>query len=261
VTAGAGEVAAGTTSHTHVEHCMGTVFTLAIRTPGVWGDAVAEAVAWLHHVDRVFSTYKPDSDISRLGRRELHLDDAHREVLDVLARCAEVQTETHGYFTSTPHDALDPTGLVKGWAIERASAILRDHGASDHAVNGGGDVQLAGDATSRPWHVGIVDPRDRTRLLTVVTGRNLAIATSGTAERGSHIVDPFTGAPVPPGFLSATVVGPSLTRADAYATAAFVMGTHAVQWADSRPAYEAMLVAADGRTMTSTGWRQATTAD
>jgi thiamine biosynthesis lipoprotein len=233
---------------------MGTVFTIAIRTPGEWDDAVAQAVAWLHHVDDVFSTYKPGSDISRLARRELRLDDAHRDVLDVLEMCAEVQLETHGYFTATPNGLLDPTGLVKGWAIERASLILREHGALDHAVNGGGDIQVSGDPSSRPWRIGIADPRDRSRLLAAVTGSNFAVATSGTAERGQHILDPFTRSPVPPGYLSATVKGPSLTRADAYATAAFAMGRHALQWANMRPGYEALLVDSTGETTTTAQW-------
>jgi thiamine biosynthesis lipoprotein len=120
-------------------------------------------------------------------------------------------------------------------------------------------MQLVAEDTDPPWHVGIADPRDPSRVLTVVTGRNLAVATSGTAERGSHIIDPFTGAPVAPGYLSATAVGPSLTRADAYATAAFVMGRHALQWANSRPGYEVLLVDASGRTSASRGWREATT--
>jgi thiamine biosynthesis lipoprotein len=238
-----------------VEECMGTVFTIDIRGAGQWTDAVDEAVAWLHHVDAVFSTYTPGSDISRIQRRELRVEEADTDVGVVLDLCAAVQAETDGYFTAMPHRMIDPTGLVKGWAIERASLLLRAHGSADHAVNGGGDIQLAGEAAAgRPWSVGIADPRDRMQVLTTVTGRDFAIATSGTAERGRHLVDPRTGRPMAR-LLSATVVGPSLTRADGYATAAFVMGKSAPRWADGVSGYEALLVAADGTLEHSAGWR------
>jgi thiamine biosynthesis lipoprotein len=238
----------------HVEDCMGTVFSIDIRDPGDWADAIAEVVAELHRVDAIFSTYKDDSDISRVRRGELRAVDADPDVLAVLDLCAQVQVETAGAFSAMPQGRLDPTGLVKGWAIERAGALLRRAGSENHAVNGGGDVQVAGEsAPGRPWRMGISDPFDRARVLTVVRGRDLAVATAGTAERGTHITDPATGRP-PTGLASATVVGPSLTFADAYSTAAFVLGREALRWADGIPGYEVFLVADDGTTAASRGW-------
>lgn len=238
----------------HVEHCMGTVFTIDIRDTGSWGDVMHDVVTWLHHVDAVFSTYRPDSDISRMQRGELRLRDAALEIPAVLDLCADVQLETGGYFTAMKDGAIDPTGLVKGWTVEHASALLRACGSANHAVNGGGDIQLAGEAApGRPWRVGISDPRDRTEVLSVVEGRDLAVATSGNAERGRHILNPFTRQPSD-ACLSATVVGPSLARADAYATAAFVMGDLAPGWADALPGYEVLLVTATGTTRRSNSW-------
>jgi thiamine biosynthesis lipoprotein len=243
----------------HVEHCMGTVFTIGIRDAGVWDHAVDEVVDWLHHVDEVFSTYKPDSDISRLRRGELKVDVADSAVSTVLELCAEAQATTEGHFTAMPDGRVDPTGLVKGWAIEEASRRLSARGAANHAVNGGGDMQLVGDAApGRPWTVGISDPADRSQVVALVRGRNLAVATSGVSERGAHIVDPFSGRPAR-ALASATVVGPSLTRADAYATAAFVMGVEALQWISGVPDYEALLIGTDGTMRESRGWRAATT--
>lgn len=239
----------------HVEHCMGTVFTIDIRDAGDWTDAVGDVVAWLHHVDTTFSTYQAGSELSRIRRRELRVTDAHPDVAAVLELCVEIQARTGGAFNAMVGGRLDPTGLVKGWAIEQASQKLRRRGALNHAVNGGGDVQLAGEATpNRLWNVGITDPHNRARVLRVVTGRDLAVATSGTAERGLHIVDPFTDAPADR-LASATVVGPSLTMADAYATAAFVMGAHALTWIDGVENYETLLVAADGTVSASSRWR------
>jgi thiamine biosynthesis lipoprotein len=230
----------------HVEQCMGTVFTIDIRDRGSWDDAVSDAISWLHSVDRVFSTYRADSDISRIGRGDLDVIDADPRVGEVLGLCAEMQRDTRGYFTAMVNGRLDPTGLVKGWAIEGASDILRAHGSHNHAVNGGGDMQLAGErAPTEHWRVGISDPFDRTRVLTVVTGRDLAVATSGVAERGAHIVNPFTGRPATE-LASVTVVGTSLTRVDALATAAFAMGAGAFAWLESLPGCEGLVVGADG---------------
>lgn len=237
----------------HVEECMGTVFTLDVRDPGRWDGAVTAAVGWLHHVDAVFSTYREGSDISRLRRGELALADADPAVGPVLALCERLADESGGWFTAWWGAGLDPTGLVKGWAVERASRLLRDHGSRNHAVNGGGDMQLAGEAApGRPWTVGIADPFDRMRVLATVTGRDLAVATSGTAERGAHIVDPHAGVPAR-GLASATVVGPSLTRADAYATAAFARGPGALGWIDVLPGYQALLVLPDATVAATAG--------
>ena len=108
----------------HVEECMGTVFTIDVRDPGSWDGAIGEAVAWLHRVDAVFSTYRADSDISRIRRAELAIEDADGDVAEVLNLCSVVEAETEGYFTAGWDTEIDPTGLVKGWAIEHASRLL-----------------------------------------------------------------------------------------------------------------------------------------
>lgn len=251
----------------HVERCMGTVFTIDIRGDnpsaaadnGGWDAAVRDAVAWLHHVDTVFSTYRPGSDLRRIQRRELRAAEADADILPVLELCARVQADTDGYFTAMPDGRLDPTGLVKGWAVERASQLLRRHGSANHAVNGGGDVQLAGQPVPGVvWTVGIADPHDRSRVLGVVGGRDardLAVATSGTSERGAHIVNPFTGQPAL-AVAGATVAGASLTLADAYATATCAMGHDALRWIERIDGYELLLVDTDGKMRVSSGWHR-----
>ena len=246
---------AGTaTRSVHVEHCMGTVFSIDVRDPGDWTAAIVDVVAGLHHADRVFSPYRPNSDLCRLWRRELRLADADPAVAEVLELCARLGTATDGHFSARRDGRIDPTGLVKGWAVERASRRLRELGSAHHAVNGGGDVQLAGQPEpGRLWTVGIADPHDRGRVLGTVSGRDFAVATSGTAERGTHIADPFTGRPVTH-LAAATVTGPSLTEVDAYATAAFVLGPYALPWIDGAPGHAALLVDPDGRQHASRAW-------
>ncbi|MGW4523969.1 FAD:protein FMN transferase [Amycolatopsis sp. NPDC004378] len=226
----------------HVEHCMGTVFSIDVRDPGDWTAPIADVVAGLHRVDALFSTFRPDSEVSRIGRGELAIADADPDVAAVFGLCEQFEAESGGYFTARWRGTPDPTGLVKGWAIERASAVLRKHGSHHHAVNGGGDVQLAGEAgPGRPWRIGVTDPADAKRILTVVTGRDLAVATSGTAERGAHIIDPVTASPAQD-LAAVTVTGPSLTRADAYATAAFAMGHRVHDWASGLRDHEVFVV-------------------
>ena len=142
---------------------MGTVFSLDVRAPGVDPAAVDEAIRWLHWVDATFSTYRADSDISRIARGELDQADAAPEVGTILRRCDELEGRTQGYFSAYAGESLDPSGLVKGWAIERAGAMARRPRRGQPAsLNGGGDVQCAGSAgPDQPWRIGIVDPADR----------------------------------------------------------------------------------------------------
>ncbi|MEV8564475.1 FAD:protein FMN transferase [Streptomyces sp. NPDC051322] len=235
---------------------MGTVFSFDIRdTPtAAIHRALAEAVRGLHHVDAVFSTYRPDSAISRLGRGETTLGDCPPEVRDVLALCSTAAETSHGWFTATPGGGLDPSGLVKGWATEAAAQLLHDAGAHNTCVNGGGDLQLRGEASpGTPWRIGVAHPLSPGELATVVTGRDLAVATSGTAERGAHILDPHSGRPAA-GLASVTVTGPRLTLTDAYATAAFARGEDARGWLESLEGYEALAVRPDGSVWRTAGF-------
>ncbi|MEW1720009.1 FAD:protein FMN transferase [Streptomyces sp. NPDC093109] len=238
---------------------MGTVFSFDIRdqrTP-VLHAALREAVVWLHHVDEVFSTYRPDSVISRLGRGELHPAQCPQEVRDVLALCAGAERTTGGWFSDRAGGTLDPSGLVKGWAVEHASRILREAGARNTCVNGGGDLRLTGEPfPGTPWHIGVAHPLRPGELCTLVTGRDLAIATSGTAERGAHILDPRRRAPAA-GPASLTVVGAGLTLTDAYATAAFAMGERAQDWLESLDGYEGFAVTWDGASWRTSGFPEA----
>ncbi|MGC0417337.1 FAD:protein FMN transferase [Embleya sp. AB8] len=240
----------------HVEHVMGTVFSFDIRDRPTTDlrEALDRAVTWLHRVDRVFSTYRPDSAISRLDRGEITLADCPPEVAVVLDLCAEVGDLSGGWFSPRPAGRLDPSGLVKGWAIEHAARLLADAGARNTCVNGGGDVRVHGEPEpGEPWRVGVAHPLREGELCTVVQGRELAIATSGVAERGCHILDPHTGRAAR-GPASVTVIGADLTRVDAYATAAFAMGDSAQAWIERLTDYEAFAVVAVDRTWATSGF-------
>jgi FAD:protein FMN transferase len=242
----------------HAEQVMGTVVSFDVRASGGHdarlSQAIAEAVAWFHRVDAVFSTYRSDSQIERLARGEIALVDCDADVALVLALCDEIGRETGGYFDASFRGRLDPTGIVKGWAVEYASQLLVNAGSTSHSVNGGGDVQTVGEPElGRPWRVGIAHPLHPGAFAAVAEVRGLAVATSGSAERGAHVIDPFTGGPATE-LLSVTVVGVDLTRVDAYATAAFAMGHRARGWLEELPGYEGFAIAPDGTGWATTGF-------
>ena len=235
------------------EHVMGMPILVDVRDDGVDETAIADVFTWLRWVDQTFSTYVEDSEINRIDRGELRLEDAHPVVRDVLERCNELRLETRGYFDVRAGGRLDPSGLVKGWSVDRAADILRGAGIRNFAVNAGGDIRLSGRAVPSPhWTVGIQHPRDRARIAAIVRATDLAVATSGAYARGDHVLNPYTRRP-PSDVLSVTVVGPQLATADAYATAAFAMGGEAgAHWSARLRGYEAMTILADD-TVLSTG--------
>ena len=236
----------------HAEPVMGTVVSFDV--PASAAPALEEAVRWLHGVDATFSPYRDDSDVSRFGRGSVALADCAPELAEVMAACADVSSLSGGYFTTRPGGRFDPSGYVKGWAIERAAAMLTASGSAEHSVNGGGDVQCIGDhGPGQPWRVGIADPLRPGSLAVVVCGRDFAVATSGVAERGPHIINPHTGQPAA-GLASVTVVGARLAQADGYATAAFAMGPAARDWAESLGGYEAFAITPDGAAWQTTGF-------
>ena len=246
----------------HAEPVMGTVVSFDVPVSARHDGSLDDAIRWLHWVDRVFSPYRPDSDVSQLAGGEVTVDGCAPEMAEVIEACAFVRELSGGYFTASPRGRFDPSGYVKGWAVERAAHILSAAGSASHLVNGGGDVQCAGGRPGAapaagpvpPWRVGIADPLRRGRLALVVEARDCGVATSGTAERGAHIVNPRTGADAA-GLASVTVVGPSLALADACATAAFAMGPElARDWTESLDGYAAYAITAGGGTWQTSGF-------
>lgn len=246
-----------------VEQIMGMPISVHLRGPRVDDGDVAAAVgavfADLRAADCRFSTYRAESEISRLRRGELALADCSDDVHEVLALCDEARRCTGGAFdahTAGP-DGLsffDPTGLVKGWAAERAAghlAALDDHA---YCLNAGGDVVVGGHPDgAAPWRVGVERPFHGHQLVAVLELARGAVATSGRAQRGRHLVDPATG--LPAGDLhSVTVTGPSLLWADVLATAAYVRGAGAFELLATAAGYEAIVVDGAGAVRCTPGY-------
>ena len=245
-----------TPTHRRVAHVMGMPVSVALRghhaddteTDRAW----AAVLASLRDADEVFSTYRPDSWVSRLGRGEVSLEECPPEVGEVLALGEEAREQSAGAFDVRRPGAsgdlvLDPSGVVKGWAVQRASSALAALEGTDWCLSAGGDMVChVARPDGRPWQVGIEDPRDPSRIVATVPVRHGAVATSGTAHRGEHLVDARTGR-APRGVASVTVVGPDLTWADLDATAAFAQGAGALSWLRTREGRCGLVVWDDGR--------------
>lgn len=227
---------------------MGTVVSFEVR-PGdesrhAATAALESACTILHAADDTFSLYMPMSPMSRLRRGETSLEQSPPEIAEVLGYCAEARRLSDGWFDPwAMPGGLDPTGLVKGWATQRAAQVLEDSGMAAAMVNGAGDIACFGrPETGRAWTVGIQDPHHPKRVLRTVRVER-AIATSGTSQRGEHIYDPFLGVPGSRA-LSATVTGPSLAMADALATALLARGATGVPCVRALPGYDAFVIKA-----------------
>ncbi len=242
-----------------VEHVMGLPVSVHLRGPGARSrdhlPAVARLFAALRDVDAVFSTYRADSDVSRLDRGEIGVDDTDPRVREVLRRCEGWRLETGGSFDVGASGSLDPSGLVKGWAVEGACRGLDADlgGALDWCVNAGGDVLVSARPGRPAWRVGVEDPADRRGLLDVVELAAGAVATSGTAARGEHVLDPRTGRPAR-GLAAVTVVAASLEVADVLATAAFARGRGAAAWLAGWAGVHWAVVTTGGAVTVDAGW-------
>jgi thiamine biosynthesis lipoprotein len=243
---------------------MGTVVSFAVLLPAPsWGElprpdagaAIRAACVLLHEADAVFSTWDPRSPLSRLRRGEAPEGDGPPIMAEVRAACQAAREASGGWFDPwAMPGGYDPTGLVKGWAVDRALASVRQAGLPAALVNGGGDLAAFGrPAPGEPWRAGIRHPW-RPSALAAVLDVHGTVATSGTYERGAHLLDPHTGRPGCRA-ASATVTGPSLAMADALATALAVGGDAVLAAVEGLPGYAGYLIRPDGTEAWTSGLR------
>jgi thiamine biosynthesis lipoprotein len=238
---------------------MGTVVTIDVYTrDGRAGTEVHEqlaaAVAVLHQADATFSTWKNDSPVSRLRRGEITDGQAPAEVREVLGLCATARELSGGWFDPwAMPGGIDPTGCVKGWAAQRAVTAFQADGITGAIVNAAGDIAcLGGLGRGEPFRIGIADPFAAGQLAAIVTLTG-AIATSGTYERGAHLIDPHSGQPRA-AVASASVTGPDLGLADALATGLAVAGEPGLAAVAATAGYEALVIARDGAQLWTGGF-------
>ena len=213
-----------------------------------------QVFAYFDAVDKRFSTYRDDSEISAINAGRIAPADYSAEMQEVFALAETTRWDTDGYFNIRRPDArIDPSGIVKGWAIRNAARLIADTGAEHFFVDAGGDIQCAGkNAEGRDWSVGIRDPFHPQRIVKTVFPRGKGVATSGNYVRGQHIYNPHAPGQVVEDIVSLTIVAVDVYEADRYATAAFAMGREGIQFVQSVPGLEGYSIDAAGiATMTS----------
>lgn len=198
------------------------------------------AFAYFEAVDRRFSTYRHDSEISAINRGETEPGQYSAEMAEVFAIAETTRWETLGYFNiRTPQGTLDPSGIVKGWAIRNAARLLESTGATNFFVDVGGDIQVLGvNSDGNNWRIGLRDPFHPDQIVKLVYPRGSGIATSGNYVRGDHIYDPHAPDHPITDLVSLTVIGPDVLEADRFATAAFAMGADGISFIEKTPGLE-----------------------
>lgn len=220
--------------------------------------AIAKVFDYFKYVDENFSPFKETSELSRINRGEIKEDDWSNDMRVVLMLSEKTKEETGGYFDIVaPDGKLNPSGLVKGWAIENAAHILKECGFEDFYVDAGGDIQTNGkNNQGEDWRVGIKNPFKQEEIVKVLALEGEGVATSGTYIRGQHIYDPKNKSKELKEVVSLTVVGPNIYEADRFATAAFAMGPGGIYFIEKLQGFEGYMINKKGIGTETSGFKK-----
>jgi thiamine biosynthesis lipoprotein len=222
------------------------------------GQLGESAFRHLVHVDARFSPYKVDSELSAMNRGELLSEAISPPMQEVLSLALLTRHETMGYFDiRRPDGHVDPSGIVKGWAIRNAARLIDATGHHNYCVEAGGDIQCRGhNEQGQRWRIGIRSPFNDTQVIKVLVPGDCGVATSGAYVRGRHIYDPHTAEAASDDIASITVIGPDIYEADRFATAAFAMGRDGIAFIESMPGLEGYAIDRDGIATMSSGFNR-----
>ena len=191
----------------------------------VLNQIVNEIDKYLQNVEEKFSPFLSESLVSRhtdLGE-ELQDDFFDIEYQEVYSRSIIAKKETHGLFDPFFDGKYNPTGFVKGWAIENAfmkyiKPLIDNNILEAGAINGAGDMQVGTRVDSNfSWKIGIENPEDKEKIIAKYSIKNGAVATSGLSKKGQHIKSDNDI-----NHVQVTVVGTYLSDVDVLATAGVV---------------------------------------
>ena len=207
-------------------------------------------------VDERFSLYKETSEITALNKRRISYGEISLEMREVLELAKQTKRESQGYFEiRRSNGELDPSGIVKGWAIRNAANLIRRSGAENFYVDAGGDIQSCGsNKEGDDWIIGICNPFNADEFITRVAPQGRGVATSGTSARGQHIYNPHRPSQPIHEIVSLTIIGPDVLEADRFATAGFAMGKAGIFFIEQLDGFEGYVVEANGRATWTSGF-------
>lgn len=225
-----------------VQHHMG--MPISIDIPQCKNKSVFSTCWQLcEQIDQQFSPYISTSEVSRIAGGSLLLQNASPTMQDIALLSNTYEQETIGYFSVYFSGVFNPTGIVKAWAIKQLALCIEASGFRTYLINAGGDI-LCNSITKKRWQLAICSPLNPNSTIGSITADNVAIATSGSYQKGSHIYDPKTGAPTT-ALKSVTVIGPDIITADVYATALYAMGLNALAFAKTLVGYSSYIIDAN----------------
>lgn len=222
--------------------------TLEIIDPSATKEVIAKIFSYFERIEEQFSVFKNNSEITLINKGLIEPKYYSPEMKTIFALAEKTKIETNGYFDIVANNGkYNPSGIVKGWAINNAAHMLLGMGFRNFYINAGGDIQGYGrNSDGRYWSVGIRDPFDLNKIVKVVYLKNQGIATSGTYIRGQHIYNPHQRNNSITDLVSFTVVGPNIYEADRFATAVFAMGKAGIKFLDNLPGFEGYMIDRNG---------------
>jgi thiamine biosynthesis lipoprotein len=240
---------------------MGMPITLEV-VDAATTDIFDTVFAYFEYIDQKFSTYKEESEISRINHHELSIEQASADMQTIFALAEQTKQATDGYFNIARNGVYDPSGIVKGWAIHHAAEIVSQHGYRSFYIDAGGDIQMAGsNSQGQQWRVGIRNPFNLNEIVKVLAVSNCGVATSGTSVRGQHIYDPHSNGQLSTDLVSLTVIGPNIYEADRFATAAFAMGSAGILLIEQLAGFEGYAIDRHGQATYTSDFARYTTHD
>lgn len=206
-------------------------------------------------VDERFSTYKSNSEITKINRGDINSNQFSEEMKEVFNLAEKTKNETNDYFSITkPDGKIDPSGIVKGWAIKNAALLVEKMGYQNYFIEAGGDIASNGtDSSHNNWTVGIRNPFGQSEIIKIIEPKGCGVATSGTYARGQHIYNPHEPWQKIEDIVSLTVIGPDIYEADRFATAAFAMGKKGIYFIEQLNNFEGYLIDSSGTATMTTG--------
>lgn len=178
------------------------------------------------------------------------------EMKEVMKLSAETKRDTNGYFDIEHNGVIDPSGIVKGWAIWQAARNLQQKGVQNFYIEAGGDIQAQGFNTQgQAWTVGIRNPLQTNEVIKKLRVTNCGIATSGSYIRGQHIYNPHHPEDTLDEIVSLTVVADTVFEADRFATAAFAMGKEGIGFIEAHEGLEGYMVNNRGIATLTSGFK------
>lgn len=237
---------------------MGMPITVEILEERADQQIFDKVFLYFQQVDAKFSLYKPNSQISQINRGEIKQPNYDQEIKLIFKLAESTRRETNGFFDihNPQKKIIDPSGIVKGWAIHQAAEILKKAGLNNFYIEAGGDIQASGfNNQGNNWRIGLRHPFKKTEIIKVISLTNQGIATSGNYERGYHIYNPVTNQ-FAKEIASLTVIGPNIYEADRFATAAFAMGEKGISFIENKPLLEGYQIGYNGIATMTTGFKK-----